>query len=303
MSEPSSNLSPAPETCPPPLAWQDVVQGVAEESQPLEFAGDGIRLDGYAIGAGPPLWFLKGFTGDCWQFALLTWLLRDRFQCFVADDFVTAKISPAQYVPRLADTIAAAAESLGHDHFAVYGSSFGSLPAISLLHRHRDRVIAGVLHSGFARRQYSLTERAFASLGRFSKKPMSRVPGWPAFQEQNHRRWFPPLDPPRWDFLLQDLGATPARDVSLRIQSAASTDLRPILREIPQPVQISRTEGDGRVIDEAENVLVERLPDVREETLHTTGHFAHVTHPHRVAKIVAPFVLQAFERTAMPAQR
>jgi len=292
MSEPSlaSENPPAPEACPPPLAWQEVLQGVEQQGEPFTHSRSGIQLDGLSIGEGPAIWFLNGFAGDRRLYSLISWLMRDRFRCVLADVSWPTPPRPASVVPHAADAFFSASQELGLDRPVYFGTSIGGQIALAILERHPDHARAAILHEAFACRRVSVTERLMAWGAGKSSKLLREFPSWVQIQEANHRRWFPPIDPSRWNFLLDSLGETSARHWSALARGAAATDLGPALHTIKAPVQLLRTEGDGPVATRALNELMVAIPDVREETLHTSGHFAFLTHPHRVAKIVAGFV-------------
>lgn len=296
MSEPSlpAATPPAPEACPPPLAWQEVLHGVEEQGEAFHFAFGPIELDGVILGQGPPIWFLNGFSGNRQLFSLLAWLLRDRFRCVLVDATWPGDTHPRSLQPLLSQTYVAAFESLKTPRPALFGTAFGAQTALAITNQSPNAIRAAVLHEGFFRRNASLTERLLAWGASRSNKRLAEFPNWSQLQEANHRRWFPPIDPSRWDFLLENLGATPARRWSSMARSAATThNLKSRSHDIQTPVQLIRTEGDGPVATTAMNELMVQLPNVREETLHTSGHFAFLTHPHRVAKIVAGFLAGA----------
>ena len=293
MSEPSlASLNPsAPEACPPPLAWQEVLQGVEQQGERFAHSAHGVDVEGVAIGDGPPLWFLNGFAGDRRVYSLLAWLLRDRFRCVLVDAAWPETTRPKLLQPLLAQAYVDAFQALGTPRPALFGSAFGAQTALTILSHSPGTVRGAVLHEGFFRRRPSVMEKLLAWGASRSGKQLAEIPNWPQIQEANHRRWFPPIDPSRWEFLLQNLGETSARRWAAMARSAAATTgLIDKACEITVPVQLIRTEGDGPVATAAMNELVVHLPDMREETLHTSGHFAFLTHPHRVAKIVAAFL-------------
>lgn len=61
------------------------------------------------------------------------------------------------------------------------------------------------------------------------------------------------------------------------------------LREVHQPVLIVRTEGEGRLLTDGAEALAAGLPHARVEWLHSAGQFPHVTHPHRLVKLLRDF--------------
>ncbi len=294
MSEPSltAAASPPPETCPPPLAWQEVRLGVEEQGAPFSLDCGSVQLRGVDLGEGPPLWFLNSFSGDRQLFSLLAWLLRDRFRCLLVDADWPDQTPPGALLPQLQRAYSAAIQSLNAEPPVLFGTGFGALTALSILKSPEGAAVRGaILHAGFARRKASIAERILAWGAALSHKTLAEVPHWPQLQEANHRRWFPPIDPSRWNFLIENLGATPVRRWSAMARAAsASHELEAGLHEIQTPIQLIRTEGDGPVATAAMNELMVRLPNVREETLHTSGHYAFLTHPHRVAKTIAGFL-------------
>lgn len=276
-----------PDPCPTPLAWQDVIDGFEREAEPSTFESREVDLQLQAIGEGPPLWFLGGFTGDRRQFALLAWLLKEHFRCVLWDAEWRISPSPTEVVPVLADAMMAAT---GGQPISLFATSFGSQVALSAMIRSPELSTAAILHAGFAHRRYTLSERLLARIGSWSTRPIGELRAWQQIQETNHRTWFPPIDPGRWEFLRDNLAATRACDLARKVRGVAAGSVGESLETITTPVQLIRTEGDGRVLSKAMDELAERLPNVRVESLHTTGHFAHVSHPHRVAKVVKAFL-------------
>jgi pimeloyl-ACP methyl ester carboxylesterase len=294
MSEPSlaSENPPPPEACPPPLAWEEVLQGVEQQGEPFTHECQEIEIDGIAIGEGPAIWFFNGFAGDRQLYSLLAWLLRDRFRCVLSNANWPENVHPRSLPALLAQAYSFAFDAIGTPRPALFGTAFGAHVALKILAQERsDAIRAAVLHEGFAQRRPSLTEKFLAWGAAKSAKHLIDVPNWPQIQEANHRQWFPPIDPSRWQFLLDNLGATPVRRWSTMARAGATPHLISTpLHDVQTPVLLLRTEGDGPVATAATNELMVHLKNVREETLHTSGHFAFLTHPHRVAKIVAAFV-------------
>jgi pimeloyl-ACP methyl ester carboxylesterase len=294
MSEPSfaSEIQPAPEACPPPLAWEEVLQGVEDQGERFTHECEGIEIEGLSIGEGPAIWFFNGFAGDRQLYSLLAWLLRDRFRCVLSDVTWPDDIAPKSLPALVAQAYQAAFDALGAVRPTLFGTAFGAHVALKMLVPEGLRdVRAAVLHAGFVQRRPSRMERLLAWGASRSAKRLIEVPNWAQIQEANHRRWFPPIDPTRWEFLLKNLGATPVKRWSLMARGSATSHLNvDLLREVQTPVLLLRTEGDGPVVTAAMSELMVHFPNVREETLHTSGHFAFLTHPHRVAKIIAGFL-------------
>jgi pimeloyl-ACP methyl ester carboxylesterase len=173
----------------------------------------------------------------------------------------------------------------------VIAAGFGSLVALHLMSIAPDDVDAAILVCGSARRRLSLVERGLLAWGRVWPGPARRIPGWLAVQQQNHRRWFPPFDATRWEFLLDNLGMTPTAQLARRMSVMGGVDLRPSLPGVRPPVLLVRTEGEGAVSAACQEELAAALPHAQSEWLHTTGQLPYLTHPHRLAKLVRSFLL------------
>lgn len=284
--------APAPTadgSCPPPLAWAEVVGEFHRQSEPWYLDRQEYRLSGRMIGSGPPIYFLNGFAGTHELYSLLVWLLRDEFRCVLID--YPSRAGRRQTLDELADDLVAVADTCHDRSFDLFAAAFGSLVGLNAMHRHPDRIRRTVLVAGFANRRYSRIERMLIGLGRYASLPLARCPLRPAIQLQNHRRWFPPFDTTRWDFFSGNTGATRLVELAQRAALARDTDLRCVLPEIRQPVLLVRSEGDGQVLEACSQVLAELLPDVRIEPMHGTGQIPFLTHPHRLAKLMRPFLV------------
>ncbi len=285
----ASELTPEP--CPPPLAWQEVLGEFRARRTSIAFTFQGRPAVAYAFGAGRPLCFLNPAAGDCELFALTAWLLHDECECLLFDYPSLPPLgSPLSALSQCGAALQAAADAWGHCRFSVIAAGFGSHVALHLMSTEPDRVEAAALVCGSARRRLSLVERGLLAWGRVWPGPVRRIPGWPAVQQQNHRRWFPPFDTTRWEFLLNNLGATRTAQLARRTSVMGGIDLRSRLPGITQPVLLVRTEGEGAVSAACQDELSAGLPQAHSEWLHTTGQLPYLTHPHRLAKLVKSFL-------------
>jgi pimeloyl-ACP methyl ester carboxylesterase len=282
------------EGCPTPLAWQQVLAGVGEQSVPWSIPFSHGRIGGIEFGQGPPLYFLNTAGGDHRLWMLFCWLFREERTCILFDDPAWNKTpSPARWLDSMADAVLAVADHRGDSTFELYASGFGGLTALSLMHRAPGRVRRGVLQGAFSHRNWSLAERLLSTLGRITPGRVSHLPGWQAIQEQNHRICFPPYDPTRWEFLRDNLASTTIQSASLKMAVAARGIAADVLASIKTPLLLIRCEGDGAALSQLEEEMASALPHAQVEWMHTSGHFPHVTHPHRLAKVVRPFLTQA----------
>jgi pimeloyl-ACP methyl ester carboxylesterase len=190
----------------------------------------------------------------------------------------------------LSDALFAVADAQRDDRFHVLAAGFGSMVALRAMLDRPERIDRSVLVCGYAHRRLSLIERGLLTWGSFWPGGLKQVPGCRSVQMQNHRPWFPPFDVSRWEFLAHNLGASCTRDVARRLAALADVDLRPRLRDIRQPVLLVRTEGEGRIETACQDELHSGLPQAHSEWLHTTGQVPHLTHPHRLVKLVKEFL-------------
>ena len=287
--QPDSSGSPAVEPCPTPLDWREVVTRFREERNEFDLVVDGCAVRGAEFGTGQPLYLLNPATGDVDQFALLAWRLREQFRCVFVN--YPHPVGPRSLrLQQAAATVVAAADHLNDDRFSLLAPGWSSLVALQTLLSVPDRVPSAVLICGFAHRDLTVVERGLLAWGGVCPGTLSRLPGWQAIQEQNHRTWFPPYDETRWQFLRDNLGSTRIRDAARRLSILPATDLRPRLGEIESPVLIVRTEGEGDPLTKCQEELQAGLSGGVTEWMHTSGHYSYLTHPHRLAKLVSSFV-------------
>ena len=284
--------TPVGDACPPPLVWQEVVAAYRADSRPWELDRGPRRLIGRTWGSGPPLYLLNGFVATAELFALLAYLLRDSFRCVMFDTLATPGLhrgKPA--ISDFAEDLLAAADHHGDQSLCLFAPSFGSVVALQAALSRPDRIAGLVLQHGFASRRLTFSERLLAGWCRGSRRSLQSLPWRRRIQELNHRRWFPPFDGTRFEFLVESTGTIPLTDLAQKARAAHSVNLTGSLPDIKCPVLLVRTEGQGRLECAGHEVLEQGLPDSRTEWLHSTGLHPYLTHPHRLAKLVKPFFL------------
>jgi pimeloyl-ACP methyl ester carboxylesterase len=288
-----------PEGCPSPLGWAQVLEAFRSQSTSWSVRVGGKSVDGRTFGNGRPLYFLNGLTGTSNLFCLLVWLLRDDFRCVVFDyptrsgstQNGTAKPPRRLTAEGLADDLFAVADSQGDLTFSLFGTSFGGVVALAALTARPSRIDRAILQGAFAHRRLSAMERLLCRTGRFVPGTLAGVPFRNTIQLANHQRCFPPFDYSRWGFFTENSGRTLIREAAERAAIAAACDYRARLTEIRQPVLLIRSEHEGRVSADCNAELARGLPNATTELLHSTGPLAHLTHPHRLAKLVRAFLL------------
>lgn len=279
-------------SCPPPLAWQDVCAAVRNDGHALTATAGRVELKATAIGSGPAVLFLPGFLGDHELFSLVAWLLREDRRCLLIDaPNLPREIrdDPESILDDWSKALLSLAEQDGHSRFDIHATSVGALAALQCLVKSPKHVRSASIQCGFARWTPTRTERLLMTLGERSGGEFGRHSSAMHVQEQSHRPWFPPFDLTRWDFYRSNVGATPVQRAVRLGRLAAAVDLRPVLSNIHVPVLIVKSEGDGAVALGSQEELEAGLAQTRTESLDNAGRSAHVTHPHRLVKLLRDF--------------
>lgn len=282
------------ESCPPPLVWQSVLTTFFEQSTPWEVlrgassATPAVRLRGRSWGEGPDLFLLNSFTGHSELLSLMAYLLKDQFRCHLFDWEVLDRRRTRQQYARIDDfagDLSVIADQLGLTQFAVYGADFGAAVALQAALREPQRLTHLIVQAGCLRRRLSWAERLLVMYGLRSSRKWAEFRWRDRIQWMNHRRWFPPLDPSRFEFFREVTGERTLFELAVRASALDHFDLRQQATQIQQPLLAISTEGAGQVAKDAQRELLKLVPHGREEHLHTTGQLTYLTHPHRLAKL------------------
>lgn len=299
---PPANLSDGepPASCPPSLVWQDVIREVQQSAEHWTVDRPGGVLQGLTLGQGSPLVFLNGLAERVELHFLLAWLLRDQFRCVLFDwrGIRSADRAPRLTLETLVDDLL---DVVGHwpaepNDLVAFG--LGGLVALRALSTHPRVFRSLIVCNGYARRRLTLAERALITLGQLPGIRRASVPALRATLEHSHRRWFPPFDATRFDFLVELVSLVSPGSMARLAGILRQTDLRAELPGIQQPVLILNTEGQGRILREAAGELARALPAARVEELNNTGQLPGLTHPHRVAKVIRGFLAEPASETA-----
>ena len=286
------------DACPTPLGWRQVVHAIQTDAITWELKRNGYVLRGKTFGEGPPLYFLNGLGGTCDLFALTVWLLREDFRCVLfdsADGFGYSGTGRRPSVEHLAEDLFAIAEMQDDQRFSLYATSFGTLVALEAMLQCPDHIDRAVIQGGFACRNLSFVERMLASMGCLLPGSLHRIPFQKRIQLWNHRCWFPPFDHTRWQFFADNTGSVPIATQARRASVLIDCDLRSRLKKIKQPVLLIRSEGEGLVSEKCHRELESGLVNKQTEYMNSTGHLPYLTHPHRLAKLIRPFLQQNSE--------
>jgi len=284
---------PVGEACPPPLVWQEVLQAYRKESTPWELDLGTRKLVGRSWGQGPPLYLLNGFVATAELQALMMYILRDSFRCVVYDTVSAPKSRRRRMtVDDYSADLFTAADQLEDSSICVMGPSFGAAVALNAARQQRQRIAGLCLLHGFAQRRLSWSERLLAAWYRGSQRTLDSLTSRRRVQELNHRRWFPPFDGTRFEFLVESTGKLTLADLVQKAMAIHRFNIQDHLAEITSPVLLVRTEGQGKIEADGHEVLEKHLPNARTEWLHSTGMHPYLTHPHRLAKLLKQFFLE-----------
>lgn len=275
------------------MSSEQVLAAWHTESQAWEFEHDSFLLSGHTWGNGPPLYFLRGTVGTAAELALLTYLLREDFRCVVLNE---RRSTPggsrvSEMTPAGAATdLFAVADALGDaDGLTLYSMGSGCLTAWEAALSQPNRVQRLIVQGGFTRHSLSWAERFLVQVGRLCPGRLRHLPGFVTLLTANHRAWFPPFDADRWDRYADDAGETSTRDFARRARTLLRCDFRERLRQLHTPTLLIRGEGDGRSLAARQDEVIGLLPSCHVETMPSAGRLPHITHPHRVAKLVRNF--------------
>lgn len=293
MEQQTATSADQASTCPPPLVAFDVLREFHAQADVWYLDRPDYRLTGRQWGAGRPLYLLNGFGGTHELYALLVWVLREKYRCVLWDYPGTAagaSVSHATTIASLAADVSAIAETCGDESIALYAPSFGSLVALQTMLDKPRLVDRAILQGGFAYRRLSRFEGWLTRSCRFFPGALRRFPGSASVRQHNHRRWFPPFDDARWRYLEENAGRVGVAALAWQGSLIRDTDLRPQLPNIRQPVLLIETEGEGAATRNYQRELAGQLPGASTKTLLMTGQYPYLTHPHRLAKMITYFL-------------
>ncbi len=184
---------------------------------------DGGELVADVYGSGPAIYFLGGATGSSRLFALTAYLLREEFTSVMLQPVEWTR-SRVSHWSRSVKPPSAWPNSLGHSSINVYAAGNGCHQALSLTQRHSTRIGSLMLQGPALRQPTLLRERVLHRIGQWLTRPVSTPPWMAEGSGAKPPRYFPPFDTTRFQFLLDDTGATPIRQAAYRWRAASETD-------------------------------------------------------------------------------
>lgn len=275
--------------CPPPLRCREVSALLDEQASAWELPAAECGTRGWCWGEGPPVYLLHPGVGSARLYALLAFLLRDECRCMLVDWQPVAtrrRLDPYRFVDEFCRVI----EAAGDTDVTVYAPGLGSALALRAAARRPELFGRIVLQNVTVRQRLSWWERRLAPWYRTSTRPLRSITGRETVQILNHRRWFPPLDPDRWQWFLDVTGELPLSWVVAQAELRDRLDLTHDLPQVRCPVLLLDVEGVGPRAAAAQADVRSRLPNARSVPVHTTGRQLYLTHPHRLQKLLLQFL-------------
>ncbi|MFP6766214.1 MAG: alpha/beta hydrolase [Planctomycetaceae bacterium] len=272
--------------CPPPLAWRDVLTEFRRLAESFEFSdAAGHTVSGYVLGEGPPLYILNGLSATPEVQCLLVWLLREEFRCVIIE-----YPEDAASLRQLADALLLAADRFGDAEFDLFATSFGSAVALRILTQDSSRIRHAVLQGSVNGIRLSWLERCATWAAQFLPGQMKHLPLFRTALQNNHRLWFPPIDPTRWNFLVLNVGSQRIQTVARRLRMLHGIDWTSQLSALETPVFIISSEGEAERHRAAARLFADCIPISKDEQISNSGHVPFISHPHRLANLIGPFL-------------
>jgi len=275
------------EPCPTPLKWHEILQAFLQEANHWYLEGESGRILGRTWGQGPRLYFLNGLSGTHELYSLVVWLLREDYQCILFD-YPQTKTSTHKSLAELIPEIARLHADT--NPLTIITRDFGLRIVQQAASRSPGSIKRLICQTPHLKLPLSRSERLLAKLGRNVPFKLKRIPGRKTIQQRLHRPWFPPYDPSRFEFYLDNTGEQLTKSVSQRfLLNGTSLPVWPH-GAFPERTLLLRTEGETPTQSVAAEELSHLLPATTVEWLHTSGQLAFLTHPHRIAKVIQAFL-------------
>ncbi|MBD3672715.1 MAG: alpha/beta hydrolase [Planctomycetaceae bacterium] len=275
------------EPCPTPLEWHDILSRFMNEADHWYLETSLGQIRGRTWGSGPTLYFLNGMSGTHELYALVVWLLREEYRCVVFDYPRTASATKEA----LSDLLPQVAQLHGEtENLSVITRDFGFQIALTCARKHPRLLNTFVCQTPSDGVSLTKAERVLATLGCRLSAKLKRIPGRQAIQQRIHRAWFPPYDPSRFNFYLDNTGEQAVCGMAQRFLMQAESLDEWTDDALPTQTLILRTEGETPYQTQTAEKIQSIFPAAHTEWLHTSGQLAFLTHPHRLVKCIKEFL-------------
>lgn len=279
----------------PACSFRDALDRLRREARQGEVFTGRYRSRYYDWGQGPALIFINGLGDHPESFALPMARLSGHFRCIAYSlpmgHHDRAKLGHYRH-EHLLDDLLKVSRHLGVEAATVVGHSFGSTVALKALKEEPDRFPRGVLACGFAHRPLSRWHWWLGMLGKVlpPQARLCHLRGRVVAMRKVHYLGFDLHEPERWEEFLAITGTTPTRSLGHFGHLLHRLDLRPLLREVRQPVLLLCGDRDPLVPSIHQEVLFKGLPNSVMFQLRNCGHLPMYTHPEAMANALLTFL-------------
>ncbi len=281
--------------CPTPLEWHDILSRFIQEADHWYLETSAGQILGRTWGQGPTLYFQNGLSGTHELYSLIVWLLRENYRCVLFDYPDSPTVSHESLADLLPEVI-----RLHQDDgpIKLITRDFGLQVAQYCSMRHPGLLGSLICQTPHLEFPLTRSEQSLSKLGKNIPGKLKRVPGRRLIQERIHRSWFPPYDPSRFDFYLDNTGEQSTRAFAQRFLLNGSPPPDWPTKSQPERMLIIRAEGESPAQTKAADKLSHTVSQAQTEWLHTSGQLAFLTHPHRLGKLINEFLTPDDTRSA-----
>jgi pimeloyl-ACP methyl ester carboxylesterase len=181
-------------------------------------------------------------------------------------------------------------DHLGLAQSYLLASSFGATIALEALRQQPRRLPRAILQGGLAHRPLRRAELWLARLGRLLPGTTAWLPWRRALLRHFNEGLFDDRPPEVWEYFVDCSGRPRITAVAWQALLLHRLDVRPILREVRQPVLLVCGDRDRIVPPRHEEMLLEGLPNAGRVILEGSGHIPSYTHPEAFAEVVRQFL-------------
>jgi pimeloyl-ACP methyl ester carboxylesterase len=281
--------------CPAPADFRAEVAAYDRAAEVGVWQGPRHQMTYRTLGEGPPLILVPGIAATYRVYALTLNRLSERFRTILFDYPGEHRDDGSRLgkitFEHLVDDLFGLIEHLRLGRVFLFGPSFGSTITLSALHREPRRFPRAVVQGAFARRRFTVPERAALRFGRLLPGTVSRLPLRETILAYNSKSHFPAIVEDRWAYYLEQNGETPLAPLAHRLDLVSRLDLRTILSEIPTEILLLQGKEDRIIARSNFDELRRALPKAEAVIMPQVGHQPHFTHAEALASAIGEFLL------------
>jgi len=265
---------------------------------------DGADMAYRDAGTGPVLLLVHGWAASGGFFGPVIDLLKDDFRVIVPDlraHGATPAGSGRLDIDTLADDLACLADALELDGVVALGWSMGAQVLWSLIARHGQGRLAGLVVEDMSPRilnddDWSLGMASGMDIAGSQRALAAMRANWPAYAAAFVRHIFArdraTSDPDLIQRVLAELRQCDAEAMAALWESMAGQDFRPALPAMRLPVLVTWGEASQAYTPDTSRYLVDTLPNAQGKAFAQSGHAPHLEQPREFARAVGHFAGQ-----------